>query len=160
MQPNLCYADPSNRGSAVAQLPTGSRTEYGKIGVALDEAKLRPTPLEIKTRQLVRTMAAAGFLLCLSVIGLMYLRGAGWLDSILAGITLAMAMIPEEFAVVLTVFLALGAWRLARKEALARRISAVETLGAVTVLCVDKTGTITKNQMEVRDGLPQIWRRI
>ena len=156
-QSNCCYAGTQVMGgSAVAQATsTGSRTEYGKIGEALDEAKLRPTPLEIKTRQLVRNMAAVGLVLCLSVIGIMYATSGEWLGSLLGGITLAMAMIPEEFPVVLTVFLALGAWRLARKEALARRIPAVETLGAVTVLCVDKTGTITKNQMEVRQSLPQ-----
>jgi Ca2+-transporting ATPase len=151
-QANMCYAGTQVvRGSAVAEATsTGPRTEYGKIGEALDQAKLRPTPLEIKTRQLVRSMATVGLILCLSVIAIMYAVSGNWLDSILGGITLAMAMIPEEFPVVLTVFLALGAWRLARKEALARRIPAVETLGAVTVLCVDKTGTITKNQMEVR----------
>lgn len=156
-QTNMCYAGTQVvRGSAVAQATsTGPRTEYGKIGEALDQAKLRPTPLEIKTRQLVRGMATIGLVLCLSVIIVMYAVSGKWLESLLGGITLAMAMIPEEFPVVLTVFLALGAWRLARSEALARRIPAVETLGAVTVLCVDKTGTITKNQMEVRHSRPE-----
>lgn len=151
-QGNRCYAGTFViRGSAIAQVTEiGSRTEYGKIGVALEETKLRPTPLEIQTRQLVQRMALVGLVLCFSVIGIVYFRGSNFSESLIAGLTLAMAMIPEEFPVVLTVFLALGASRLARKEALARRIPAVETLGAVTVLCVDKTGTLTKNEMTVR----------
>ena len=72
-------------------------------------------------------------------------------DSILSGVTVAMAIIPEEFPVILTVFLAMGAWRLANKNSLIRRIPAVETLGSISVLCVDKTGTLTKNQMEVKE---------
>ncbi|MCA5010890.1 HAD-IC family P-type ATPase, partial [Clostridioides difficile] len=73
------------------------------------------------------------------------------IQSILSGITLAMAMIPEEFPVILTVFLSMGAWRLAKKQSLVRKLPSVETLGAVSVLCVDKTGTITMNQMTVQD---------
>jgi Ca2+-transporting ATPase len=76
------------------------------------------------------------------------------IESVLGGVTLAMAMIPEEFPVILTVFLSMGAWRLAKKQSLVRKLPSVETLGAVSVLCVDKTGTITLNQMKVQ----QVWR--
>jgi Ca2+-transporting ATPase len=77
--------------------------------------------------------------------------GPRMIESVLSGITLAMAMIPEEFPVVLTVFLSMGAWRLAKKQSLVRRLPAVETLGSVSVLCVDKTGTITMNRMTVQE---------
>ena len=77
-------------------------------------------------------------------------RAANWLEGILSGITLAMAMLPEEFPVVLTIFLALGAWRISQNRVLARRMAAVETLGAATVLCTDKTGTLTQNRMKIR----------
>ena len=77
--------------------------------------------------------------------------GARITESILSGITLAMAMIPEEFPVILTIFLSMGAWRLAKKHSLVRRLPSVETLGAISVLCTDKTGTITLNQMTVHD---------
>jgi Ca2+-transporting ATPase len=80
------------------------------------------------------------------------LRG-GWVEGALAGLTLAMAILPEEFPVVLTVFLALGAWRIARRDVLTRRMPAIETLGAATVLCVDKTGTLTENRMAVKEVL-------
>lgn len=73
------------------------------------------------------------------------------IESVLSGVTLAMAMIPEEFPVILTVFLSMGAWRLAKKKSLVRKLPSVETLGAVSVLCVDKTGTITMNQMTVQE---------
>ena len=76
-------------------------------------------------------------------------RGS-WMDGVLSGITLAMAMLPEEFPVVLTIFLALGAWRISQKQVLTRKMAAVETLGAATVLCTDKTGTLTQNLMAIR----------
>ena len=76
------------------------------------------------------------------------------IESILSGITLAMAMIPEEIPVILTVFLSMGAWRLAKKKSLVKKLASVETLGAISVLCVDKTGTITKNEMDVQKVYP------
>lgn len=129
---------------------TGYNTEYGKIGKAISEAKEELTPLQKKIGQLVKSLALAGAILCVLVIACSYFYSANILKSILAGITLAMAIIPEEFPVVLTVFLSLGAFRLAKKNTLMRRISAVETLGSATVLCVDKTGTITQNKMAVK----------
>jgi len=135
----------------------GSATEYGKIGKEIVSAPDRPTPLEKQTGKLVKLSAgiAAILFVLVGVVTWFNLPDHGWKDriieSILSGITLAMAMIPEEFPVILTVFLSMGAWRLAKKYSLVRKLSSVETLGAVSVLCVDKTGTITMNKMTVRD---------
>ena len=97
----------------------------------------------------MKRLAVAGLALCV-IVAIAYgaLRGH-WAEAILAGVTLAMAILPEEFPVVLTVFLALGAWRISKHNVLTRRMPAIETLGATTVLCVDKTGTLTENRMQV-----------
>jgi Ca2+-transporting ATPase len=139
------------QGQAVARvLGTGARTEMGKIGKALLTVKQEETPLQSETKRLVKSIFIIALVLCAAVVLIYGLTRRDWLHSVLTGITLAMAMLPEEFPVVLTVFLALGAWRISRKNVLARKMSAVETLGAATVLCVDKTGTITQNKMSVR----------
>ena len=139
------------QGQAVARvLETGERTELGKIGRALQSVEPQATAIERETGQLVRRLALLGASLCAVVVVVYGLTRGSWLHGFLAGITLAMATLPEEFPVVLTIFLALGAWRLSRRQVLTRRVAAVETLGAATVLCVDKTGTLTLNQMEVR----------
>lgn len=129
---------------------TGLNTEYGKIGKAIMDAKEKSSPLERKIHSLVKNLALLGCVLCTLVIVFSYLYTHNIINSILSGITLAMAIIPEEFPVVLVVFLSLGALRLAKKNTLMRKISAVETLGSTTVLCVDKTGTITQNSMKVK----------
>jgi len=129
---------------------TGKRTEIGKIGTALQSVELEETPLQKETGKIVRNLALLGLFLCLLVVIVYGLTRGDWLNGFLAGITLAMALLPEEFPVVLTVFLALGAWRISQKRVLTRRVPAVETLGAATVLCVDKTGTLTLNQMCVK----------
>lgn len=129
---------------------TGINTEYGKIGKAISEAKDESTPLQKKVSILVKNIAIAGVILCISVMVASYFYSFNILNSILSGISLAMAIIPEEFPVVLTVFLSMGAYRLAKNNTLMRKISAVETLGSATVLCVDKTGTITQNKMKVK----------
>ncbi len=128
---------------------TGSQTELGKIGKALQTVDIEETPLQRETGRLVRYLACFGSFLCALVIIIYGLTRGDWLNGFLAGITLAMAMLPEEFPVVLTIFLALGAWRISQKHVLTRRVPAVESLGAATVLCVDKTGTLTLNQMSV-----------
>jgi P-type Ca2+ transporter type 2C len=128
----------------------GLETEYGKIGKAISETKEKPSPLQRKTGKLVKNLAYAGIVLCSLVVVFSYFYTRDIIQSILSGVTLTMAIIPEEFPVVLTVFLSLGALRLAKRNTLMRRISAVETLGSTTVLCVDKTGTITQNKMKVR----------
>jgi P-type Ca2+ transporter type 2C len=133
---------------------TGLHSELGKIGKALERVEPEPTLLQKETGHLVRTFALAGLMSCaLVVVAFAFTRGGGahvWKQGFLAGITMAMATLPEEFPVVLTVFLALGAWRISRRNVLTRRMPAVETLGAATVLCVDKTGTLTQNQMTLR----------
>jgi P-type Ca2+ transporter type 2C len=135
-------------GHGLAQASqTGSRTALGRIGKALEAVEPEATPLETETRRVVRRLAVAAVLLCVIVAVVYGLTRGHWLDGILASLTLAMAIIPNEFPVVLTLFLSLGAWRLSRVHLLTRRIPAVETLGATTVLCVDKTGTLTLNQM-------------
>lgn len=146
------------QGSAVVQVEkTGGATEYGKIGKHVAEAPDVPAPLKRQTNSLVRccTIIAAVLFALVTVFTYLNLPVSGvkdrLIESILSGITLAMAMIPEEFPVVLTVFLSLGAWRLAKKHSLVRRLASVEALGAVSVLCVDKTGTITENQMKVQE---------
>jgi Ca2+-transporting ATPase len=136
---------------------TGSNTEYGKIGKSISSVQNTKTPLQKQTDKLVEVCAVIAFILFILVGILTYFNLPDHslrdrlIESILSGITLAMAMIPEEFPVVLTVFLSMGAWRLAKKNSLIKKMPAVETLGAVSVLCVDKTGTITKNQMEVHE---------
>jgi Ca2+-transporting ATPase len=138
----------------VEVVATGAASRLGAIGRALEELEPEPTPLQQETGRVVRVLAATGLGACaVMVVGYALTRGgsaAAWKEGLLAGIALAMATLPEEFPVVLTVFLALGAWRLSRIQVLTRRVPAVETLGAATVLCVDKTGTLTQNQMSLR----------
>ncbi len=137
-------------GQAVAKaLATGPGTELGRIGKALQKLETEQTPLQKETNTLVRKLAVLGVLLCVVVVVVYGLTRANWFDGFLAGITLAMAIMPNEFPVVLTIFLALGAWRISQKNVLTRRMPAVETLGSATVLCVDKTGTLTQNHMSV-----------
>ena len=131
-------------------LATGPHTELGKIGKALQSIEPEETLLQRETGALVRKLALIGLSLCSVVVVVYGLTRHDWLKGLLAGITLAMAMLPEEFPVVLTIFLALGAWRISKKRVLTRRVPAVETLGSASVLCVDKTGTLTMNQMAVR----------
>lgn len=135
----------------------GAMTEYGKIGNHLVEANNDMTPLEKQTSKLVKVSAIIAAVLFILVAVLTFLDidylslKERIIQSILSGVTLAMAMIPEEFPVVLTIFLSMGAWRLAKKNSLVRKLPAVETMGAISILCVDKTGTITMNQMEVTE---------
>ncbi len=128
----------------------GPSTRLGQIGKELQTGGGEKTLLQRETGRLVRIIALLGFLACGAVVLFYGLIRGGWLEGILAGLTLAMAILPEEFPVVLTVFLALGAWRISRKQVLTRRSSAIEALGSAMVLCVDKTGTLTENRMEVK----------
>ena len=138
------------QGQGIAKvLATGVRTEIGKIGRALQTLETEDTLLQKETSRLVRNLAFVGMSLCVLVIFSYWLTRGDLLHGILAGITLAMATLPEEFPVVLTIFLALGAWRISQKRVLTRRVPAIETLGSATVLCVDKTGTLTLNRMSV-----------
>ena len=138
------------QGYGVAEvISTGMNTEIGKIGKALQSLEQESTFLQKETAKLVKNIAVIGFILCSLVVVLYGIINAKWLDGFLAGITLAMAILPEEFPVVLTIFLAMGAWRISKKNVLTRRVPAVETLGSATVLCVDKTGTLTMNKMSL-----------
>ena len=130
---------------------TGTRSELGRIGVSLAVLDAGKSPLEHETARIVKLVALAALALCAAMIFAHYTLRGDWVASLLAGLTLAMAILPEEFPVVLTVFLALGAWRISRHGVLTRRMAAIETLGAATVLCVDKTGTLTENRMSVLD---------
>jgi len=128
---------------------TGQRTELGQIGRALGTIAVERTPVQREVGRLVRILAIEAIALCVLVVVAYGILRGHWLEGILAGITLAMSVIPEEFPLVLTLFLALGAWRLAQRQVLTRRMPAIETLGAATVLCSDKTGTLTQNRMSV-----------
>ena len=130
---------------------TGARSEIGRIGKSLGEVEMPATPLWLETRRLVRIFSLLGLGISLAVLLLYgWLRG-DWLGGVLAGLTLAMSMLPQEFLLILTVFTAMGAWRLSRQQVLTRRSAAIETLGAATVLCSDKTGTLTLNRMAVAE---------
>ena len=138
------------RGSGLALvLATGARTEIGRIGKSLGAVESAPTPLQIQTRKLVKIFVVLGIGSSVALAVAYGLLHGEWIKGILAGITLAMATLPEEFPLVLTVFLVLGAWRMSQNKVLTRRSAAIEALGAVTVLCTDKTGTLTLNRMTV-----------
>lgn len=137
------------RGVALVRA-TGIRTEIGRIGKSLQNVNIEATALQKETSSLVSRLALLGLGICILVAIVYGQTRANWLQGILAGITTAMAILPEEFPVVLTIFLALGAWRISSSNVLTRRVPAIETLGAATVLCVDKTGTLTMNRMKVR----------
>jgi len=130
---------------------TGVDTELGKIGKSMQEIPYQRTLLQ---RNVDRLVKGIGTLSLIAVIAIFYLYGSSrgnWLEGALAGIAAAMALIPEEFPVIITLFMALGAWRMAKVKVIARQPAVIEALGAVTVLCVDKTGTITRNEMEVTE---------
>jgi Ca2+-transporting ATPase len=138
------------RGQGIGQVQAvGPASEIGRIGKTLSEIKDEPTPLHAQTRRLVRVLATIGIALsALTVIFYGLLRGS-WLNGLLAGVALAMSILPEEFPIVLTIFLVMGAWRISKVRVLTRRSAAIEALGAATILCADKTGTLTLNQMSV-----------
>jgi Ca2+-transporting ATPase len=138
------------QGHALARVTaTGERSEIGRIGKALGTVESERSPLQKQTAGLVRNLALLALALSLALVLVHGLIQGDWLQALLAGIALAMAMLPEEYPVVLTVFPALGARRLSKEGVLTRRINAIETLGATTVLCSDKTGTLTGNRMTV-----------
>ncbi len=138
------------RGQGIARVSaTGVRCEIGKIGVSLSEIRDEATPLNLQTRKLVRIFSVLGLLLSIVVILEIGLLRGQWMTGLLSGITLAMSMLPQEFLLILTVFMAMGAWRISRHRVLTRRSATIETLGSATVLCTDKTGTLTLNRMRI-----------
>ena len=152
-------------GRALAEVSaTGAHSEIGRIGAVLGAIEAESTPLHRQTRQLVRWFSVLGLVVSV-VVGVLFAWSQGdWLGATLAGITMAMSMLPQEFLLILTVFMAMGAWRLSQHRVLTRRAATIEALGAATVLCTDKTGTLTRNQMRIEtlvcfnpDG-PAHWR--
>jgi Ca2+-transporting ATPase len=138
------------RGAGLAEvIAIGPRSEIGKIGQSLARLETEPPRLQVQTRRLVRLFAIAGGAVSILAVLLYGIMRGGWLDAVLAGIALGMSMLPEEFPVVLTVFMAMGAWRISQARVLTRRAAAIETLGSATVLCTDKTGTLTENRMTI-----------
>ena len=139
-------------GQGVSEvLATGLRTEMGKIGKSLQTITTEQTRVQREIARLVRIFASAGISLCALIAVLYGLSRGSWLQGLLAGLTLAISLVPEELPVILTVFLGLGAWRLSRQQVLTRRVPVVEMLGSATVLCADKTGTLTMNRMSVQE---------
>ncbi|MDO9439786.1 MAG: cation-translocating P-type ATPase [Beijerinckiaceae bacterium] len=165
------------RGTGEAEvLATGSRSEIGMIGQSLGALETEAPHLQTQTRKLVRIFALVGAGVSLLVVVLYGTLRGGWLDAILAGIAVGMSMLPEEFPVVLAVFMAMGAWRISQARVLTRRAGAIESLGSATVLCTDKTGTLTENRMTIaelrladgsvtsvqgaKEGLPPLFQRL
>jgi Ca2+-transporting ATPase len=137
-------------GRAMARISaTGAATRYGRIGTLVATTRSPLTPLQRGLARLVRALAVVAAVFCAGVIGAELLHGDGWGDAVIAGVSLAIAAIPEEFSMVYTLYLALGAWRLAQERTLVRRLPAVETLGSTTVICTDKTGTLTHGRLAV-----------
>jgi Ca2+-transporting ATPase len=138
------------RGNAVVEvLRTGARTAIGGVGASLATIESEPSPLQKTTAKLVAKLGVFSIVFCVGVVAAYGLVHGDWVEGGLAGITLAIGLLPEEFPMVLAIFLAIGAWRLAQRNVLVRHSAATETLGAVSVLCVDKTGTLTENRMMI-----------
>lgn len=136
------------RGQAVVLVDAiGAQTELGKIGKSLGDISAESSPLREEVARLTNRLLIFGAVLCLSLVLLFWGLRGDLLQAILAGITLAMGILPQEFPVILIIFMALGARRMAMHQVLTRRLNAIEILGETTVLCVDKTGTLTQNRM-------------
>ena len=138
------------QGKGMAKvLATGINTQFGKIGTSLQSIEQDETRLQKEMKVLIRNLFIIGTIISVGVVLAFYFTRGHFIQSLLNGLAAAMAILPEEFPVVLTIFLALGAWRLSKNNVLTRKPSAIETLGSATVLCSDKTGTITQNKMEI-----------
>jgi len=134
-------------------LETGARTRFGHIATLVASADDSKTPLQKRTGKLVRWLSVVALVVAAGVFTLGLVRGETWKQALLSAISLAMAAIPEEYPLVLTLFLSVGAWRLGRRGMLVRRLASVETLGSTTVICTDKTGTLTAGQFVLDEAL-------
>jgi Ca2+-transporting ATPase len=140
------------RGAGIAEVvATGATSEIGRIGKTLGTLETAAPHLQTQTRKIVSIFALVGGAISVLVVILYGTLRGSWLDAVLAGIAVGMSMLPEEFPVVLTVFMAMGAWRISQVRVLTRRATAIETLGSATVLCTDKTGTLTENRMTIAE---------
>jgi Ca2+-transporting ATPase len=149
-RPHIFSGSIVTHGDGLARVvATGARSRIGQIGRSLAEMEIEAPRLQGETARIVQICAIGGISVALLVVLLYGLLRGGWLDATLAGIAIGMSLLPEEFPVVLTIFLAMGAWRIAQVGVLTRRTAAIETMGAATVLCTDKTGTLTQNRMTV-----------
>lgn len=128
---------------------TGLQTKYGKLGSLLEKITTEKTPLQKKIYQLIKLVAIAAVFLSLGV-GAVLTIYHGWAEGLLGALTMAMSLIPEEFPVVFSVFLIMGVWRMTKQKALVREMAMVETLGSATVICTDKTGTLTQGKMALK----------
>lgn len=137
-------------GLAIANITAiGNETRLGKIGKSLEGIKEEKTPLEKQISNFVKKMVIAGAVIFVFVWAINFFRSYNTLDSLMKALTLAMSILPEEIPVAFTTFMALGAWRLMKMGVVVKQIKTVETLGGATVICVDKTGTITENKMSL-----------
>jgi Ca2+-transporting ATPase len=151
-RPQIFSGSIVTHGGGIARVSaTGVRSRIGQIGRSLETLETEAPRLQQETARIVRLCAIGGIGVALIVVLLYGLLRGGWLDAFLAGIAIGMSLLPEEFPVVLTIFLAMGAWRIAQVGVLTRRTAAIETMGAATVLCTDKTGTLTQNRMTVAE---------
>jgi Ca2+-transporting ATPase len=142
-------------GRSVARVvATGAATRYGRIGRLVADTGVVKTPLQRSLTRLVTALGVVAVAFCIAVMVAELLHGDGWGQAVIAGVSLAIAAIPEEFSMVYALYLALGAWRLAGERALVRRLPGVETLGSTTVICVDKTGTLTAGRLVVGGLVP------
>jgi len=140
------------RGTGVGEVfAVGAYSEIGGIGESLNAMESESPRLQVQTRRIVRLFALAGGVVSVLAVLLYGVLRGGWLDALFAGIALGMSMLPQEFPIVLTVFMAMGAWRISAARVLTRRAAAIETLGSATVLCTDKTGTMTENRMSIAE---------
>lgn len=152
------------RGTGIGEvIATGIRSEIGKIGHSLSTLETEPPRLQAQTRRLVWLFAIVGGAVSALVVLLYGILRGGWLEAVLNGIALGMSMLPTEFPIIFTIFMAMGAWRISQARVLTRRASAIETLGSATVLCTDKTGTLTENRMSIAElrlkGTKGLWVR-
>lgn len=143
----------SNGHGRAVVVATGMNTEIGRIAGMLQMEKREPTPLQHQLSKLGRTLV----IICMILVGIIFLlglaHGKSWIDALVSSISLAVAAVPEGLPAVVTTALALGLQRMAKRHALVRKLPSVETLGCVSVICSDKTGTLTKNEMTVRELL-------
>lgn len=151
LEPKLYLGSLVTGGQGLAQVTaTGASTHLGKLGLSLKKIIDEKTPLQKKMLGTVKRISVLAFILCMLIAIAFGVNFHDWLQGILSGIAAAISLLPAEYPLVLALFLSMGTWRISRKNVLVRRLPALEALGSITNLCVDKTGTLTENQMKIR----------